>query len=142
MSRRGNCHDNAVVESFLQLLKRERIKRKIYLPRDEARSDIFEYIEMFYIVKHRHGFNGQRSPVDYEKFHQQMDVCLKSRWLFTGSEKKTSKYPKIPVSYALTSITHIRIEGGFLNIPFHKSRRFGLRSDNPLLSRKQSRDCL
>ena len=41
MSRRGNCHDNAVAESFFQLLKRERIKKKIYGTREEARSDIF-----------------------------------------------------------------------------------------------------
>ena len=45
MSRRGNCHDNAVAESFFQLLKRERIKRKIYATRDAARQDIFDYIE-------------------------------------------------------------------------------------------------
>ncbi|TKB45796.1 IS3 family transposase, partial [Ferrimonas sediminicola] len=44
MSRRGNCHDNAVAESFFQLLKRERIKRKIYSTRDEARSEVFDYI--------------------------------------------------------------------------------------------------
>ena len=67
MSRRGNCHDNTVVESFFQLLKRERIKKKIYSSRAEARSDIFEYIEMFYNSKRRHGSNGQRSPLDYEK---------------------------------------------------------------------------
>tara|TARA_R100000388_G_C7128714_1_gene104395 strand:+ start:310 stop:447 length:138 start_codon:yes stop_codon:yes gene_type:complete len=41
MSRRGNCHDNAVAESFFQLLKRERIKRKIYNTRELARQDIF-----------------------------------------------------------------------------------------------------
>ncbi|MDF5612702.1 IS3 family transposase, partial [Vibrio parahaemolyticus] len=51
MSRRGNCHDNAVAESFFQLLKRERVKRKIYSTREDARMDIFEYIEMFYNVK-------------------------------------------------------------------------------------------
>ena len=51
MSRRGNCHDNAVAESFFQLLKRERVKKKIYVNRDEARSDIFDYIEMFYNTK-------------------------------------------------------------------------------------------
>lgn len=45
MSRRGNCHDNAVVESFFQLLKRERIRRQIYSTRDEARADVFNYIE-------------------------------------------------------------------------------------------------
>ncbi|MGY5845707.1 IS3 family transposase, partial [Vibrio cincinnatiensis] len=48
MSRRGNCHDNAVAESFFQLLKRERIKRKIYATRDDAKMDVFNYIEMFY----------------------------------------------------------------------------------------------
>ncbi|MGF6267691.1 hypothetical protein ABIE17_000175 [Lelliottia nimipressuralis] len=50
MSRRGNCHDNAVAESFFQLLKRERIKKKIYGTREEARRDIFDYIKMFITV--------------------------------------------------------------------------------------------
>ena len=48
MSRRGNCHDNAVAESFFQLLKRERIRKHIYATRQEARRDVFSYIEMFY----------------------------------------------------------------------------------------------
>jgi putative transposase len=47
MSRCGNCHDNAVAESFFQLLKRERIRRHTYLTRDAARQDVFDYIEMF-----------------------------------------------------------------------------------------------
>ena len=51
MSRRGNCHDNAVAESFFQLLKRERIKRKIYSNRVEARRDVFDYIEMFGVLQ-------------------------------------------------------------------------------------------
>lgn len=71
MSRRGNCHDNAVAESFFQLLKRERVKRKIYSTRAEARSDIFDYIEMFYNIKRRHGFNNQLSPVEYEQRYQE-----------------------------------------------------------------------
>lgn len=66
MSRRGNCHDNAVAESFFQLLKRERIKRKIYNHRDEARQDIFDYIELFYNSKRRHNSNNLLSPIDYE----------------------------------------------------------------------------
>ena len=70
MSRRGNCHDNAVAESFFQLLKRERIKRRIYTTRDEARAEIFDYIEMFYNPKRRHGFNEKMSPADYEELHQ------------------------------------------------------------------------
>ncbi|SFV16721.1 IS3 family transposase, partial [Pseudoduganella namucuonensis] len=67
MSRRGNCHDNAVAESFFQLLKRERIKRKTYATREDARQDIFDYIEMFYNPKRRHGGNERLSPVEYEK---------------------------------------------------------------------------
>ena len=67
MSRRGNCHDNAVAESFFQLLKRERIKRRIYADREEARSDVFDYIELFYNTRRRHGANDQLSPVEYEQ---------------------------------------------------------------------------
>ena len=67
MSRRGNCHDNAVAESFFQLLKRERIRRKIYLTRELARSDVFDYIEMFYNQKRRHGASGGMAPVEYER---------------------------------------------------------------------------
>ena len=66
MSRRGNCHDNAVAESFFQLLKRERIKRKIYNYRDEARQDIFDYIELFYNPQRRHNSNNLLSPIDFE----------------------------------------------------------------------------
>ena len=73
MSRRGNCHDNAVAESFFQLLKRERIKRHIYATRDDARTDIVDYIEMFYNNKRRHGFNDLLSPVEYEqKFKERL----------------------------------------------------------------------
>jgi putative transposase len=71
MSRRGNCHDNAVAESFFQLLKRERIRRKIYTTRNEARSDVFDYIEVFYNTRRRHGSNNQLSPVEYEERYQQ-----------------------------------------------------------------------
>lgn len=67
MSRRGNCHDNAVAESFFQLLKRERIKRKVYADREEARQDVFNYIEMFYNPKRRHSFSKGLSPVEYER---------------------------------------------------------------------------
>ena len=71
MSRRGNCHDNAVAESFFQLLKRERIRRKIYTTRNEARSDVFDYIEVFYNTRRRHGSNNQLSPVECEERYQQ-----------------------------------------------------------------------
>ncbi|WP_421904996.1 IS3 family transposase [Mameliella sp.] len=67
MSRRGNCHDNAVAESFFNLLKRERIRRRTYRTRREARRDVFDYIEMFYNPKHKHARNGMLSPVEFER---------------------------------------------------------------------------
>ena len=67
MSRRGNCHDNAVAESFFNLLKRERIRRRLYKTRDQARSDVFDYIEMFYNPKRKHVRNGMLSPIEFEK---------------------------------------------------------------------------
>ena len=67
MSRRGNCYDNAVAESFFSSLKKERIKRKIYSTREEAKSEIFEYIEVFYNRKRRHSHLNQLSPVEFEK---------------------------------------------------------------------------
>lgn len=66
MSRRGNCHDNAVAESFFQLLKRERIRRQTYATREVARRDVFEYIEMFYNPKRKHTNNGMLSPIEFE----------------------------------------------------------------------------
>lgn len=63
----GNCHDNTVAESFFQLLKRERIRRKTYADREEAQQDMFDYIEMFYNPKRRHSFNNGLSPVKCEK---------------------------------------------------------------------------
>ena len=67
MSRRGNCHDNAVAESFFNLLKRERIRRRVYKTRADARQDIFDYIEMFYNPKRKPATNGMLSPAEYER---------------------------------------------------------------------------
>lgn len=67
MSRRGNCYDNAVAESFFSNLKKERVKRKIYVTREEARSDIFDYIEVFYNRKRRHSHLNQMSPLAFEQ---------------------------------------------------------------------------
>lgn len=73
MSRRWNCHDNAVAESFFQLLKREGIRRRTYLTRDAARQDNFEYIEMFYNPKRKHTNNDMLSPVDFEARQQKLN---------------------------------------------------------------------
>ena len=59
--------DNAVAENFFSLLKRERIRRKIYRTREDARSDVFDDIEMFYNPKRKQARNGMLSPADYEK---------------------------------------------------------------------------
>ena len=67
MSRRGNCHDNAVAESFFSALKKERIRRRIYPTRDAARSDVFDYLEAFYNTVRRHGFARDLSPVEFER---------------------------------------------------------------------------
>lgn len=67
MSRRGNCHDNAVAESFFNLLKRERIRRRTYKTRADARKDMYDYIEMFYNPIRKHARNGMLSPVNFEE---------------------------------------------------------------------------
>ena len=67
LTARGNYEDNAVADSFFSKLKAERIKRKIYQTRNDARADIFNYIELFYNPKRRHGNNAGLSPVQYEK---------------------------------------------------------------------------
>ena len=67
MSAPGNCYDNAVVESFFGLLKRERVNRNYYLTRDDATQDIFDYIECFYNRRRRHGYLGNISPAAFEE---------------------------------------------------------------------------
>lgn len=70
MSRRGNCYDNAVMESFWASLKRETSARKGYTDRLEARGDLFRYIEGFYNRVRLHSSLGYLSPDDYERKYQ------------------------------------------------------------------------
>lgn len=67
MSRSGNCWDNAAMESFFSSLKTERTARKTYRTRDEAKADVFDYIERFYNAKRRHSTIGYLSPVAFEE---------------------------------------------------------------------------
>lgn len=67
MSRRGNCYDNAVAESFFKTLKKELVRKHVFLTREIAASKIFEYIEMFYNPKRRHSYLGYISPNEFEK---------------------------------------------------------------------------
>lgn len=66
MSRRGNCWDNTIAESFFSSLKKERIKRRIYSTREEARSDVLITLR-FYNRRRRHSYLGQLSQADYEE---------------------------------------------------------------------------
>lgn len=67
MSRKGDCWDNAVAESFLHTLKVELVNRYRFRTREEARRAIFEYIEMYYNRKRAHSSLGYMSPFEFEK---------------------------------------------------------------------------
>lgn len=67
MSRSGNCWDNAAMESFFSSLKTERTAHKTYRTRNEARADVFDYIECFYNPRRRHSTIGYVSPMDFEQ---------------------------------------------------------------------------
>lgn len=67
MSRRGDCWDNAAMESFFSSLKTERLSRKVYRTRDELRADVFDYVERFYNQQRRHSTLDFVSPVQFEQ---------------------------------------------------------------------------
>jgi transposase InsO family protein len=71
MSRKGNCYDNACVESFFASLKNELVYEQRYQNRQQARRDIFEYIEVFYNRRRRHSTLGYLNPVDFEEKNKQ-----------------------------------------------------------------------
>jgi putative transposase len=66
-SRSGNVWDNGAMESFFSSLKTERAARKTYRSRDQARADVFDYIECFYNPARRHSKLGYVSPIEFEK---------------------------------------------------------------------------
>lgn len=67
MSRSGNVWDNAAMESFFSSMKTERTARKVYRTRDQARADVFDYIERFYNPQRRHSTIGYLSPMEFER---------------------------------------------------------------------------
>lgn len=67
MSRKGNCYDNAVVESFFSSLKNELIHHRDYHTREQARTEIFEYIELFYNRRRIHQSLDYQTPVKHEQ---------------------------------------------------------------------------
>jgi putative transposase len=69
MSRKGNCYDNACIESFHSVLKKELIYLTKYKTREQAKKEIYEYIEVFYNAKRIHSSNGYLSPLEYEQMY-------------------------------------------------------------------------
>jgi putative transposase len=67
MSRAGEVWDNSAMESFFSSLKTERTARRVYRRREQARSDVFDYIERFYNPTRRHSTLGYVSPIEFEK---------------------------------------------------------------------------
>jgi putative transposase len=67
MSRSGNVWDNAAMESFFSSLKTERTARRMYRTRDDAKADVFDYIERLYNPKRRHSTTGYLSPMEFER---------------------------------------------------------------------------
>ena len=70
MSRKGDCYDNAVVESFFDSLKVERVYHQDYRTRREATADLFEYIEIFYNRQRLHSYLGHVSPAEFERTYR------------------------------------------------------------------------
>lgn len=69
MSNRGNCYDNAMMESFFHTLKTEKIYSEKYQTREEAKKSIFEYIEIYYNRKRLHSGIGYKTPIEFEKMY-------------------------------------------------------------------------
>ena len=67
MSRAGEVWDNSAMESFFSSLKTERMARKVYRSSQQARSDVFDYIERFYNPTRRHSTLGYISPIEFEE---------------------------------------------------------------------------
>jgi putative transposase len=67
MSRSGDVWDNSAMESFFSTLKKERVYRRVYQTRDQAKADVFDYVERFYNPYRRHSTIGYASPAEYEK---------------------------------------------------------------------------
>ena len=75
MSRRGDCWDNAAMESFFATLKVERVYRRHYRTREEAKADLFQYLEGFYNPRRRHSTLGGVSPMEFERQNRPGDRC-------------------------------------------------------------------
>jgi transposase InsO family protein len=74
MSKKGDCYDNALMESFFGTLKEECVERQTFSTRDEAKKVIFEYLDVFYNRQRKHSSLGYVSPADYEKMKGEINT--------------------------------------------------------------------
>jgi putative transposase len=84
MSGAGNCYDNAAAESFFATLKRERVHRRHYRTRAEARADVFYFIEVFYNRQRRHSSVRHRNPDQFERQALKLDNATCDNETYTG----------------------------------------------------------
>jgi hypothetical protein len=104
LSRSGNVWDNAAMESFFSSLKIERVARKVYRTRNQARADVFDYIERFYNPRRRHSTIGYLSPIQFEqKARLACRTSSSSLWLVRSQETVSD------VSYMSAMIPHYSI---------------------------------
>ena len=90
MSRKGNCWDNAVAESFFSSLKKERIKKQIYKNRELAIADVADYIDAFYNPSRRHSHLGGSVPEQFEAAHKPRRKVSTKSWELQGAPHQSS----------------------------------------------------
>jgi putative transposase len=99
MSRSEDCWDNAAMESFFSTLKLERMNCKVYRTRDEAKADVFDYIERFYNPQRHHSTLGYLSPMEFEKQVQiSLGWCPRNREQPTRSAPQSGLEPKTKIN--------------------------------------------
>ena len=105
LSRRGECWDNAAMESFFSSLKSERLNRRTYRSRDDVRADVFSYIEQFYNPRRRHSTLGYVSPMEYEKqagFRLTRCTLILGQATYRRGPQKLSNYSFLPFPVLLS----------------------------------------
>ena len=96
MGSRGDCFDNAVAESFFATIKKELIHRRSWPTKAELRTEVFEYIEVFYNRQRRHSTLGQRSPADYETSTLRRDGPIDAASRLASSDQIKFTAPTAP----------------------------------------------
>jgi putative transposase len=144
MSRSGNVWDNAAMESFFSSLKTERTARKTYRTRDEARADVFDYIERFYNAKRRHSTIGYLSPMEFERRAglAQAGVIqtgcrprLVHGYLTISGVVAERQHSADPKAFPLGGVAHARTSYGKLQMPLCRNQ-LGIVIETPMHDRK------